>query len=883
MNRFPAVLLLAGALLLCGPGAHAQTRSRPPSVVIINSYHPGFLWSDQELQGLLSRLRETYPAIDPPVEFLDAKRFSSAVHIRMMKDYLVRKYAGSPVDLVVALDNPALDMLLQYRSELFPGTPIVFAGVSGFSSSRIPPGMHVTGVAEISDIAGTLRLALRLRPQTREVLLVNDSTVSGRVVQREAEDAEAAFRDTVRFSSLPPCPIDEAARRIRALPSDAIVLLLSYATDGSGRAYSLEESTRILAADSPVPVFGVHVTRLGYGIVGGSLLRGLEHGRKAAEIALRVLAGEDASRIPIDESGTSLPMFDDRQLERFRVPMWLLPRGSIVINTPQTVFTMYPAFSVITTGAVAALIALVVLLTLANLRRRKAESRLLRSEANLTALIESTDDLIASSDLEGRLLVFNPAFERTVRELTATAVRPGMLAQECLPDSLRASLAALQAEALNGRPGRREITWPTSGVDRVFEVTLHPIRAHGNVIGVTEFIRDITDRKRAEKALRDSEEKLIQSHKLEAVGRLAGGIAHDFNNLLTVITGYADLALEKVGPGGEVLEEMREMRAAAAKAAKLTAQMLAFSRRQVLQPRVFNPNGLIGDMTKMLRRVIGEDIELSVRLPEHIGNVRADPAQIEQVLLNIVINARDAMPEGGMLRVQTRAAVRDAVTGPAEIPPGPYVLLSVADTGTGMDPETLSHIFEPFFTTKEEGKGTGLGLSTAYGIVKQSGGWIYCASIPGIGTTFTIWLPQIQELAEESRAAVMHAAPAGGKETVMLVEDDASVRRFLGSVLASAGYDLREAANGAEALVALRSRAAALVITDMVMPLMGGRELVTRVRQSFPETRLLVISGYLSDPAPSSWILDGKLRLLQKPFGPRELLAAVREVLDTPG
>jgi signal transduction histidine kinase len=440
-------------------------------------------------------------------------------------------------------------------------------------------------------------------------------------------------------------------------------------------------------------------------------------------------------------------------------------------------------------------------------------------------------------------------------------------------------LAPLMAETLAGNPRRGEFPMRSGGEDLFFEISLYPIRSNGAVIGATEFIRDITDRKRAEKALRESERKLLQSHKLEAVGRLAGGIAHDFNNLLTVITGYADLALEKIGPAGVVLEELREMRSSAKKAAALTAQMLAFSRRQVLQPKVFSLDRLIGDMTKMLRRVIGEDIELSVRLEPSSGNVRADPAQIEQVLLNIVLNARDAMPRGGTVRVETREVVRDAVQGPVEVPPGRYVLLTVADTGTGMDAETLSHVFEPFFTTKEEGKGTGLGLSTAYGIVKQSGGWIYCASSLGLGTTFTIWLPQIRERAEESQAEnPPHVA--GGTESVLLVEDEASVRRFLCSVLAAAGYRMRVASNGAEALAVLLEEPADLVVTDMVMPRMGGKELATRVRQSYPGTKLLIISGYLSDASLSSWIRDDKLRLLSKPFGPRELLVAVRESLD---
>ena len=265
-----------------------------------------------------------------------------------------------------------------------------------------------------------------------------------------------------------------------------------------------------------------------------------------------------------------------------------------------------------------------------------------------------------------------------------------------------------------------------------------------------------------------------------------------------------------------------------------------------------------------------------------MGNIRADPAQFEQVLMNIVINARDAMPEGGVLRVETRNAESGPGSDHAEVPAGSYVLLTLSDTGTGMDGETVARIFEPFFTTKEKGRGTGLGLSTAYGIVKQSGGWIFCTSSPGAGSTFSIWLPRVADAVEESRSVSPLQAPAGGHEAILVVEDETAVRRFLCSVLEGAGYLVREAKDGIEALEALRAHHVMLVVTDMVMPHMGGRELTNLVHREFPGTRLLITSGYLSDSATSRWILDDKLRLLQKPFGPGELLAAVRASLDEP-
>ncbi|MCM3877264.1 MAG: response regulator [Thermoanaerobaculia bacterium] len=399
-------------------------------------------------------------------------------------------------------------------------------------------------------------------------------------------------------------------------------------------------------------------------------------------------------------------------------------------------------------------------------------------------------------------------------------------------------------------------------------------------IGVRRFMhtagRDVTKRKQLEA-------QLVQAQKMEAVGRLAGGVAHDFNNLLTVIQGYGELLAKSLEGDPEKRESMGEIVKAAERAAALTRQLLAFSRRQVLEMRVLDLGTVVADLEKMLRRLIGEDVEVVVVTPPKLGRVKADAGQIEQVVLNLAVNARDAMPGGGRLTLELADADLDAPFAAAHdtIPPGRYVLLSIADTGSGMDAETLGHIFEPFFTTKEKGKGTGLGLATVYGIVRQTGGYIAVETVPGAGTAFRIYLPRCAE----SRTSGTRPSVSSfrGSETVLLAEDEPSVRAFLQTVLERHGYSVLVAENGAAALdvVTRDPRLIHVLLTDLVMPGMNGRELASRVAALRPAIRIVFMSGYAADIV-TDLAADGASGFLSKPFSERALAAKLREVLDAP-
>jgi signal transduction histidine kinase len=382
------------------------------------------------------------------------------------------------------------------------------------------------------------------------------------------------------------------------------------------------------------------------------------------------------------------------------------------------------------------------------------------------------------------------------------------------------------------------------------------------------------------------EQQLRQAQKMEAVGRLAGGVAHDFNNLLTVINGYSQLISSRLPAGDSIRTDAEEILRAGIRAASLTRQLLAFSRKQILAPVVLNLNRIVSEVEKMLHRLIGEDIELITSLAPGLGNVKADPGQIEQVIMNLAVNARDAMSNGGKLTLETANVSLDEgyVRHHAGAQTGPHVMLGVSDTGIGMDQETQSHLFEPFFTTKEPGKGTGLGLSTVYGIVKQSSGSIWAYSEPGQGATFKIYLPRVDVPADSSKPTQRRVGLQRGTETILLVEDSEGVRKLMHHILTRNGYTLLAAENGEQAFQMMEQHAGSihLLLTDIVLPGIGGPEIAHRMRALRPGIRVLFTSGYTDRGVVENGVLESGVAFLQKPFAADELCRKVREVLETP-
>jgi two-component system, cell cycle sensor histidine kinase and response regulator CckA len=507
---------------------------------------------------------------------------------------------------------------------------------------------------------------------------------------------------------------------------------------------------------------------------------------------------------------------------------------------------------------------------------KRHEEALRRSEARYRSLVQSAVYGIYRSDAQGRFLDVNPAliamlgYDSPEEVMELDPVRDVFLNPE---EHERLTREFQQKCRLDGL----EVRWKRKD-GGVITVRLSGRGTSGpeELENVLEIIaEDVTER-------RALEDQFRQAQKMEAVGRLAGGVAHDFNNLLMVISGYTEVLLEELKPQEELQSKAEAIQQAADRATTLTRQLLAFSRKQLLELKVVDVNAIVSDMERLLRPLIGETIELATHLKPDVGHTRADAGQLEQVIMNLVVNARDAMPMGGRVLIQTERVELDARRREHSlIPPGPYVLLSVSDTGAGMDKETQSRIFEPFFTTKEKGKGTGLGLSTVYGIVKQSGGFIFAHSDMGHGTTFRIYLPRVEDATEYSGPVKNPSAAAGGSETVLLVEDEESVRQLVRDTLAAKGYEVIEAPNGEAGLKVSAEYTGTIevLITDVVMPGMGGRELAKRVSAARPNIKVLFLSGYTEDAIIHEGVLEPGTAFLQKPFTLQTLSRKVREVL----
>lgn len=510
--------------------------------------------------------------------------------------------------------------------------------------------------------------------------------------------------------------------------------------------------------------------------------------------------------------------------------------------------------------------------------RKQAEDALKNSEHRFRALIEHSSDSIALIDENNKILYLSPSVT-TVEGYAPEELLGRSGIEHTHPDDL--PLVQEVVESLLANPGKPiPVRWRRqhkNGQWLWLEGFATNLLHDEAVRAIVTNYRDITERK-------NLEEQLVQSQKMEAVGRLAGGIAHDFNNLLTAILGYSEMVMSRLRVDDPMRAEIAEIERAGQRAATLTGQLLAFSRRQILQPRILNLNTVIADISKMLQRLIGEDIDLRINLDGRIGSVKADPGQLEQVIMNLAVNSRDAMPAGGKLTIETQDVMLDSTYASqhAEVRPGPYVLLAISDTGTGMDKATQARLFEPFFTTKEKGRGTGLGLATVYGIVKQSGGQIWVYSEPDKGATFKIYLPQAEEAAGIEDAPPLAPERFSGSETVLLVEDEDGVRSLVRRILQMNGYRVLEAGTPEAALRVAEQFADPihLLVTDVVMPGMSGRALAEILTQTHPATRVLYISGYTENAIVHHGILDSEIPFLQKPFTPEGLLRKVREVLD---
>ena len=1162
-----------------------------PRIVIIDSYHHGYEWSTQELEGIVSRLRESYPTIDPQIEHLDAKRYPDRDRTNHIKMVLKEKYADEKIDVVVALDNRALELLLESRNEIFKDTPIVFGGINDFNLEMLKGQKNITGVAQVMNIQDTLETALKLHPETKKVFMLHDFTTSGLAMRRETERLVPLFsnRITIRFAN--PLTFGEAVEEIRSLPDDSIGLILAFASDRHGVTTSLAQSTKNLTSVAERPIYSVHFNTIGHGVVGGHVTIGFDHGQRVADVVVSVLAGEEPDKIPVEIPQESKPMFDYFLLEKFRLNPDDLPQGSIIINKPMSFYEQYKSltigsiiFGLLLIGAIVVLLisfskllkshrelnstknslarslreveirnqlntillkysddqmfdevlkfileimkcefgifgyfnedgsfvapaatgkpfwekrsipkedivfdqsnviglwarsvadkktvtrnegpfktpeghiaienaitapivfndVVVSSIHLANkpagfdkddarllemlaaqiapvlyarlerdtqdIQRGKAEAEREKSERFLEDIVENIPDMIFVKDVEDlRFVRFNRAGEELLgysreellgkndydmfpkeqadfftlkdreviagknvaeieyEEINTRYKGKRILRTKKLPvlsadgkpqfllgistdvtdykkaeDQLKSSYVRLRqifdsitgailvidsqsyeilyansfSEELYGRnleggichEQLQELGVPCKecSMSHVIDLKGQPYQMeyYNKILNkhlfVTEriikwpdgrdvkfqFTVDMTDIKKSEQEREQLQSQLLQAQKMEAVGTLAGGIAHDFNNLLQVILGYSELILSHTNQDDPQYKDLQRIYQAGKRGADLVRSLLTFSRRVETKYTPVDMNQQIAALGSLLSRTIPKNIRIDLQFGGDLQSILADPSQIDQILMNLAVNSRDAMPDGGTFSIKTSNVQLDEeyCNKNIGIQPGDYVMVTVSDTGHGMDQETLEHIFEPFFSTKEVGKGTGLGLATVYGIVKQLRGHITCESKLDQGTTFTIFLPSIQ-MKNLSQTQVNENIIEGGNENILLVDDDEEIRNLGRAILKPLGYSILTASNGQEALKIYKKQAdrISMVVLDLLMPEMDGTKCLDEILALNPQAKVIIASGFSVDTKVKDTLQHKARAFVEKPFDPKKLATTVRTVLD---
>lgn len=845
-------------------------------ILLLNSYHQGHKWTDDINQGVYSILSHGPEFHTLYTEQMDAGRFKKKEDRDNLTQWLAAKYRHISIDAVIVSDGIALGYLLMVKNRLFPEIPVIFCGTNGYPKKDLTAIEKVTDVTETPDLQRNITLIAALHPDTRRIVVITDTFADSLELNQSLSNDPGAALSRIAVVCWKGLSHQQLINRIDRLSAGDIVLYLTFYGQEGDRAEQNIQTLYLLSKGCRVPIYSVWDGYLGHGIVGGYLLNGFEQGRAAGRRVLKILSGQVTDR-PELRQDTHRYMFDYRQMRRFSIDPERLPEDSTIIYQPQSIFTQHRIIVTIVLGGVIGLHFIIFSLILNVLKRRRAETDILKNQRRFNTIIETAKEGFVEIDPHMTVLQVNPEMCAMIGRSRKAIV--GSLITNYMTTASASKLKRHLKGTLSGSRCSFEITITRQNQNKIYCLfNMSPIMDETQSgIGCFAMVSDVTE-------LKLLESQLLQAQKMEAIGNLAGGIAHDFNNRLQTISGYTQLLLHDKNRSEPEMEKLAAIQRSVRSSCELIDQLLMFSRKIESRLTPTDLNREVRQIRKILQRTIPRMIGIQLKLSSDIGIINANPPQIEQIIMNLSINASHAMPTGGTLTIATANVTLDEkfCKQNIEAMPGNFVRLRIKDNGIGMTKEILEHIFEPFFSTKSPGKGTGLGLAMVHGIIKNHNGFITCRSIPDQGACFDLYFPMIPI---DPNTLTLHVAPelemVGGRETILLVEDDMENLDVEKSMLERFGYTVLTAKNYDEALAVFRkdSNMIDLTILDLNLPGAGGHSILKEIIAMTPSTKVLISSGF-SGLAVKHALAAGASGYIRKPYQMADLLGQVRAIID---
>jgi len=857
------------------------SEDEPASVLLISSYHPGFATFFQQIQGIKSVFSNEDILLD--VEFMDSKRFIDGENIQNFMRLLSYKISHTkPYDIVMTGDDNALMFILKHKADLFPSLPVVFFGVNNIAIAKSQDSRNdITGVVEAVSMDETISMMTGLLPGATSVIALVDTTSSGQGDLKKFREVSQHFPElTFSEISLGDYSFIEFAAELQKIDAETAVLLLSAYVDKFGKTLLFQDSLNLILNNLRQPLFHLWYHGLGEGILGGKVISHEEQGKAAAEIVVNILAGYPIEKIRVVEDSPNLNIIDYRVLKDFKLDKKNIPPDTFWLNKPVSFYSQYK-FRIWVISIFFFLQTSTILILINAIRiRKRSESALRDSEKRHSSLFINNHSIMLLVEPEKGIVVdANPAacdfYGYAYDEIVGIEiVKINLLSEE----EIFAEVENAKREKRNYFGFRHRLA---SGEVRDVEVYSSPINWRGQQV-LYSIIHDATERKKTEKEKINLESRLQQAQKMEAIGTLAGGIAHDFNNILSIIIGYTELAKEGLPEGSDVGEKLDKVLSGGNRAKELVQQILTFSRQGKTERFPLEPANIVKQTIKMLRDTLPTTIEIEKYIKQDCGLILADPTQLNQILLNLCTNAFHAMEDsGGKLNISLRETnlSPEDLTHEPNVQAGPFIRLSVSDSGPGIPVEIRSKIFDPYYTTKETGKGTGIGLSIVHGIVKSYGGFISLYSEMGQGTSFHVFLPVIKK--EVLPEVVSDVDIRGGQEKVLFIDDEKILAELGRDMLESLGYDVTIRSNSLDALEIFQNQPSHfdLVITDQTMPGLTGAELSKRLLAIRPDIPIILYSGYSSIVSETEAKALGIKKFALKPITKNDLARLVRMVL----